>query len=101
MKESDEDMMKAALKKPKGSEVCDIRSFSTFRILTSSQPKAKKNITTDLIGDKVGRIHVGKQDLTQLQTRKMKGLKRSRGDVDADGDAAMGDAGDAGKKPKV
>jgi len=72
-----------------------------YMMLTRLQPKAKKNITTDLIGDKVGRIHVGKQDLTQLQTRKMKGLKRSRGDVDGDGDAAMADAGDAGKKPKV
>ena len=66
MKESDEDMMKAALKKPKGSEVCDIRSISALLVLTPPQPKAKKNITTDLIGDKVGRIHVGKQDLTCL-----------------------------------
>lgn len=30
------------------------------------------------MGDKVGRVHVGKQDLNQLQTRKMKGLKRSK-----------------------
>ncbi len=28
------------------------------------------------MGDKVGRIHLGKQDLSKLQTRKMKGLKR-------------------------
>ena len=33
---------------------------------------------TDLIGDQVGRIHLGKQDLSGLQTRKMKGLKRER-----------------------
>jgi ribosome production factor 2 len=43
------------------------------------------------MGDKVGRIHMGKQDLNQLQTRKMKGLKRSRDVVDEnfDDDAAM------------
>lgn len=34
------------------------------------------------MGDKVGRVHVGKQDLNQLQTRKMKGLKRSKEDVE-------------------
>ena len=27
------------------------------------------------MGDKIGRIHLGKQDLAELQTRKMKGLK--------------------------
>ena len=37
---------------------------------------AKKNIETDDMGDTVGRIHVGKQDLSALQTRKMKGLKK-------------------------
>ena len=42
-----------------------------------------KNVDMDLIGDKVGRIHVGRQDLNQLQTRKMKGLKRN---LDASGD---------------
>ncbi len=35
------------------------------------------------MGDKVGRIHLGRQDLGNLQTRKMKGLKRGR-DVDAE-----------------
>lgn len=30
------------------------------------------------MGDKMGRIHLGKQDLSELQTRKMKGLKRNR-----------------------
>lgn len=39
------------------------------------QAKEKKNVSTDAMGDKVARIHVGKQDLSNLQTRKMKGLK--------------------------
>lgn len=47
--------------------------------------RSKKNIQTDIAGDKVGRIHLGKQDLKGLQTRKMKGLKRSRDVVDAEG----------------
>ncbi|KAK1080896.1 rRNA-binding ribosome biosynthesis protein rpf2 [Friedmanniomyces endolithicus] len=61
IKEADADMWKESMRKPKGQEA-----------------KTKKNIETDVIGDKVGRIHLGKQDLGQLQTRKMKGLKRSR-----------------------
>ena len=38
---------------------------------------------TDTMGDKLGRVHLGKQDLSELQTRKMKGLKRLR-DVDTE-----------------
>ncbi|KAK8218222.1 Brix domain-containing protein [Phyllosticta capitalensis] len=66
IREADEAIMKEALKRPKQLE-----------------PKTKKNIETDMMGDKIGRIHVGKQDLDQMQTRKMKGLKRRR---DEDGD---------------
>ena len=61
----DPDMLKQALKKPKGTEA-----------------RTKKNIDTDGMGDKTGKIHVGKQDLSTLQSRKMKGLKRSRDDAD-------------------
>ncbi|CAK9435795.1 uncharacterized protein LODBEIA_P04770 [Lodderomyces beijingensis] len=39
------------------------------------EPKEKKNVSTDFMGDKVAQVHVGKQDLSKLQTRKMKGLK--------------------------
>ncbi|KAK1075848.1 rRNA-binding ribosome biosynthesis protein rpf2 [Friedmanniomyces endolithicus] len=67
IKEADADMWKESMRKPKGQEA-----------------KTKKNIETDVIGDKVGRIHLGKQDLGQLQTRKMKGLKRSRDVVGAE-----------------
>lgn len=54
--------------------------------------KTKKNISMDSIGDKVGRVHLGKQDLSGLQTRKMKGLKRRAGmesDDDEDDDEDM------------
>ncbi|KAI9845460.1 MAG: rRNA-binding ribosome biosynthesis protein rpf2 [Thelocarpon superellum] len=65
VKEAEENMMKEALRKGKTSE-----------------PRTKKNIETDLMGDKVGRIHLGRQDLGTLQTRKMKGLKRARADLE-------------------
>lgn len=68
IREAEPDMWKEAMRKPKGQEA-----------------KAKKNVDTDIIGDKVGRIHLGKQDLSGLQTRKMKGLKRSRDVVDDEG----------------
>ncbi|KAL4784691.1 Brix domain-containing protein [Aspergillus varians] len=42
--------------------------------------KTKKNIAIDLIGDKVGRVHLAKQDLSEMQLRKMKGLKRRAGE---------------------
>ncbi|KAG0681687.1 rRNA-binding ribosome biosynthesis protein rpf2 [Pichia californica] len=39
------------------------------------QSKERKNVQTDASGDQVAKIHVGIQDLSRLQTRKMKGLK--------------------------
>lgn len=75
---ADDAMWKEALKKPKGTE-----------------PKTKKNIDTDIMGDKVGKLHVGKQDFSALQTRKMKGLKRGRGESDVD-EETMVDAESSG-----
>ena len=74
VKEAEEGKMKEAMKRPKTTE-----------------PRPKKNIETDLLGDKVGRIHVGKQNLDKLQTRKMKGLKRRRGVDDLFDDAEAGE----------
>ena len=55
------------------------------------------------MGDKIGRIHLGRQDLNELQTRKMKGLKRDR-DIYSQEDGAKekedvvgGDEGNVGK----
>ncbi|KAF2200409.1 Brix-domain-containing protein [Delitschia confertaspora ATCC 74209] len=76
----EEDMWKAALKKPKGSE-----------------PRTKKNIETDLMGDKIGKIHMGRQDFKDLQTRKMKGLKRGRNEDDNEDDETMVDAQSEGE----
>jgi ribosome production factor 2 len=62
--QADESVMREALKKPKQLE-----------------PKTKKNIETDMMGDKIGKVQVGRQDLSGLQTRKMKGLKRGRDEM--------------------
>jgi len=84
----DPDMLKQALKKPRGSE-----------------QRTKKNIDTDVMGDKTGTIHVGKQDLSTLQTRKMKGLKRSRDEPDEEEvgveDDASEDADEATTPKKI
>ncbi len=87
-REPDADMLKEAMRKAKTTEVriisVEMHDVLVGTVLTSfrSQAKTKKNIETDIIGDKVGRIHIGKQDLSALQTRKMKGLKRSRNVAD-------------------
>ncbi|KAF2859630.1 Brix-domain-containing protein [Piedraia hortae CBS 480.64] len=60
-KAADPETWKEAMRKPKTSEM-----------------KTKKNIGMDIMGDKVGRIHMGQQNINQMQTRKMKGLKRGR-----------------------
>lgn len=64
MREPDEAMNKEAMRRTKKGE-----------------EKTKKNVTVDSMGDKLGRVHMGKVDLSDLQTRKMKALKRGRGGV--------------------
>jgi ribosome production factor 2 len=83
-KEAEEAIMKEALKKPK-----------------QLQPKTKKNIETDPIGDKIGRIHMGKQDLSNLQTRKMKGLKRHLDSMALDEDGEDDDKIDGVKIARI
>lgn len=47
------------------------------------QPKKKKNISRDAFGTKFGRVHMQKQNLDKLKTRKMKGLRKRKGEVAA------------------
>ncbi|KAJ5630496.1 Ribosome production factor [Penicillium longicatenatum] len=63
----------------------------------NEEARTKKNIVTDAVGDKIGRVHLAKQDLGGLQTRKMKGLKRRAGmesDEDDDEELEMMDVDD-------
>ncbi|KAK7907548.1 hypothetical protein WMY93_016160 [Mugilogobius chulae] len=53
------------------------------------KPKKKKNISHDAFGTKFGRVHMQKQDLTKLHTRKMKGLRKRRGDAAASQDEVV------------
>ena len=70
--------------------------------------KKKKNVEVDEMGDVRGRLHVAKQDLGKLQTRKMKGLKKGRDeasdeeDEDDEDDSGDGDEDedDSGRKAK-
>ena len=48
----------------------------------TTAPVAEKNTSHDKFGQKLGRIHMEKQNLNKLQTRKMKGLKRGRDQQD-------------------
>ena len=78
-KEAEASVWKEAMRRPKGTEVgLGDWSYGRATLIHDAQPKSKKNIETDLVGDKIGRIHLGRQDLDELQTRKMKGLKRGR-----------------------
>lgn len=81
LRQPDEAMAKEALK----------------RVRLPTDEKTKKNVSTDVMGDKMGRIHMGRQDLSDLQTRKMKGLKRSRDEPET-GREDSGDDGDDGKR---
>lgn len=58
---------------------------SASKMPKALKPKAVKNISHNELGEKLGRMHMEKQDLSKLQTRKMKGLKRKGRDADADG----------------
>lgn len=71
VREAEKEMWKESMKRARGGE-----------------QRVKKNVDMDSVGDKIGRIHLGRQDLSELQTRKMKGLKRGR-DVDGEVDGKV------------
>ncbi len=73
-----EDLAKAAVKQPK-----------------QLKPKKVKNIEHTPLGDAMGRIHMEKQDIAKIQTRKIKGLKKRKSE-DASGEVVP--AGDNGRK---
>ncbi|KAL1917103.1 uncharacterized protein VTP21DRAFT_5301 [Calcarisporiella thermophila] len=83
--EPKDDMWKMAIKVPK-----------------ELKPKRVKNVEKDLLGDKYGRVHLGRQDLSKLQTRKMKGLKkRPVGSDEEDDDDMDVEMAEISKKRRV
>ncbi|KAG6820954.1 hypothetical protein H0H93_009190 [Arthromyces matolae] len=74
-KPADPELLKHAMKRPKLKKT-DIES---------GLGKKRKNLEVDEMGDLRGRVHIAKQDLNKLQTRKMKGLKGGDQDEEDDG----------------
>lgn len=76
-----DDLFKRATRRPKELKVFKIflkyilKQFVYF--ISQFQTKKVKNITKTAIGNKLGRIHMQRQDLRRFQTRKMKGLRKS------------------------
>jgi len=64
------EVWKSAMKRPKMKKV-DVEQ---------GLGKKRKNMEVDDMGDLRGRVHVVKQDLGRLQSRKMKGLKPTAGE---------------------
>ncbi len=60
-KQASEDLVKESLKVPKGAVV-----------------KLQKNIEVGPMGDRVGRVHMKKQDLSNLSVSRLKGLKKRK-----------------------
>jgi ribosome production factor 2 len=73
---ADAELLRQAMKRPKVKKTDVEKGLG----------KRKKNMEVDEMGDLRGRVHVGKQDLGKLQTRKMKGLKAGAGEEDGDAD---------------
>jgi ribosome production factor 2 len=76
---ADPELLKASLKRPKLAK----------KDIATGLGKKHKNLEVDEMGDLRGRVHVARQDLSALQTRKMKGLKKGnyiQGDEDEDVD---------------
>lgn len=76
----DPELLKQALRRPKLKK----------QDVEKGLGRKRKNMEVDEMGDLRGRIHVARQDLSRLQTRKMKGLKAGREMFDDDGDGVSG-----------
>ncbi|TFY78654.1 hypothetical protein EWM64_g5353 [Hericium alpestre] len=85
---ADAEVWKMAMKRPKMKK----------QDVEKGLGKKRKNLEVDEMGDLRGRLHVAKQDLGKLQTRKMKGLKKGFGGAESDADEE--DEEDAGPKQK-
>ena len=82
--EPDPELLKQALKRPK------LKKKDVEKGLGNK--KKMRNMEVDEMGDLRGRVHIAKQDLNKLQTRKMKGLKGGR-DISDEEDESDDDEG--------
>lgn len=65
------------------------------------QGKKIKSVRRDNFGSKLGRLHMTKQDVNKLQTRKMKGLKKTPAEKKMKRKNDADNKGPVVKKPKV
>ena len=77
-----DDLMKAAMKLPK---------------LPPARIK-KKNISKTVMGDTLGRVHTGRQDLSELALARMKGLGKKRGQQNLDIAVEDNEEGESGSE---
>lgn len=57
---------------------------SALMVPKEQKKKKEKNLKSNVFGEELGRIHMPKQDLNQLETRKVKGLKRKRAEKEGE-----------------
>lgn len=72
------DYFKSALEKPREVKVCCLRCQNVGQrlwVVFQSKPK-NKNVSHDVFGTKVARIHVGRQQLDDIPTRRVRALKK-------------------------
>lgn len=72
-----------------------------LKVPRTLKPKKVKNVSTDLLGKKYGRVHMQKQDFNKMALKKMKGLKRSRADRDGGNDENAAGGEPTGKRTRV
>lgn len=89
--DADPELLKQAMRRPKLKK----------QDVEAGLGKRKKNREVDEMGDLRGRIHVAKQDLGKLQTRKMKGLKKGRDGEEDGSDGESDEGGNQRKRRKV
>ena len=87
----DPEMLKQAMKRPKLKK----------QDVEKGLGKRKKNLEVDEMGDLRGRIHVAKQDLGKLQTRKMRGLKKGADEVQESDEESEKESASLRKRRKV
>jgi ribosome production factor 2 len=83
-KPADAELWKVAMRRPKLKK----------QEVEKGLGKKRKNLEVDDMGDLRGQVHVAKQDLGKLQTRKMKGLKGGLEEEESESDGE-----DAGSRP--
>jgi len=73
---ADLELLKQAMKRPKLKKTDVEKGLG----------KKKKDMEVDNMGDLRGHVYISKQDLGNLQTRKLKGLKAGADDMDLEDD---------------